>query len=50
LQRGNFTAKAHPECSRLHAAKDIAKAGLPLESAAHLLNDAEYAVVFGKTS
>ncbi len=37
------------EYSRLHAAKDIAKAGLPLELAAHLLNDAEYAAVFGKT-
>jgi predicted phosphodiesterase len=36
--------------SRLHAAKDIAKAGLPLESAAHLLNDAECAAVFGKKS
>ena len=35
--------------SRLHAAKDIAKAGLPLESAAHLLNDAECAAVFGKS-
>lgn len=37
------------EYSRLHAAQDIAKAGLPLESAATLLNDAEYALVFGKT-
>ena len=35
------------EYSRLHAAKDIAKAGLPLESAARLLNDSEYSVVFG---
>lgn len=34
------------EYNRLHAAQDIAKAGLPLESAARLLNDAEYAVVF----
>jgi hypothetical protein len=33
--------------SRLHAAQDIAKAGLPLESAARLLNESEYAAVFG---
>ena len=38
------------EYSRLHAAQDIAKAGLPLESAARLLNDAEYAAVFGEAS
>ncbi len=35
------------EYSRLHAAQDIAKAGLPLESAARLLNDSEYSAVFG---
>lgn len=38
------------EYSRLHAAQDIAKAGLPLESAARLLNDAECAAVFGQAS
>ena len=35
------------EYSRLHAAQDIGKAGLPLESAARLLNDSEYSAVFG---
>jgi predicted phosphodiesterase len=38
------------EYSRLHAAQDIAKAGLPLETAARLLNDAEFAAVFGEAS
>jgi len=38
------------EYSRLHAAQDIGKAGLPLESAARLLNDSEYSAVFGKKS
>ena len=36
------------EYNRLHAAQDIAKACLPLESAARLLTGAEYASVFGK--